>query len=130
MPTRRRWSRWPKYYASEREFLVVWGWRSDLYVKTNMLPGTRFGDSPLQLEPTAQAAFFRRQYLQDFVATGPPLFLDAVGPGAFRYDDRGARATRRSRAGTHHPVQVFAGCGRGERPGVRAQRSLEMLSRV
>ena len=77
-----------RQYASEGEFLVVWGWRSELYVKTNMLQGTRFGDSILQLEPTRQAAFFRAQYLRDFEAADPPLFLDAVGPGNFTYEDR------------------------------------------
>jgi hypothetical protein len=75
-------------YASEREFLVVWGWRPELYVKTNMLQGTRFGESVQQIEPTERVGFFRRQYLRDFVAADPPLFFDAVGPGSFRYEDR------------------------------------------
>ena len=37
---------------------------------------------------TRQAAFFRAQYLRDFEAADPPLFLDAVGPGNFTYEDR------------------------------------------
>ncbi len=77
-----------KHFASEREFLVVWGWRPELYVQTNMLPGTRFADSFLLLEPSPEVAFFRMQCLRDFVAADPPLFFDAVGPGSFKYEDR------------------------------------------
>jgi hypothetical protein len=67
-------------YAAEGEFLVVWGSRSELYVDTNMLQGTRFGDSAALLEPTPQAEFFRRQYLRDLLAANPPLFFDTVAP--------------------------------------------------
>jgi hypothetical protein len=97
-----------KAYASEGESLGLWGWRSELYVESNMLPATRFDNTSLQLEPTPQVEFFRRQYLRDFLAANPPLFVDAVGSSEFTCPPHGRcppgwhgarRYADRSRAG-------------------------------
>ena len=100
-----------KAYASEGESLGLWGWRSELYVESNMLPSTRFDNTSLQIEPTPRVEFFRQQYLRDFVAANPPLFFDAVGASEFSCPPHGCssgwhggwhgarRYTDRSRAG-------------------------------
>ena len=75
-------------YASPGESLVVWGWRSELYVASRRMPGTRFADSVLQIELSPYLAYFRRVYLADFLSSQPPVFVDAVGPGEFAYKDR------------------------------------------
>jgi hypothetical protein len=77
-----------RVYAAEGEPLVVWGWRSELYILTNMPPGTRFADSVAQIDQSPQTELFRRQYVGDFIASRPPVFLDAVGPGSFMYRNR------------------------------------------
>jgi hypothetical protein len=75
-------------YVSPRESLAVWGWRSELYVASRRVPGTRFADSVLQIEPSPYLPYFRQVYLADFLRSRPPVFIDAVGPAAFAYRDR------------------------------------------
>jgi hypothetical protein len=75
-------------YASDRDTVVVWGWRSGLYVASGRAPGTRFADSLLQIEPAAYQQYYRDVYLSDFRRSKPALFVDAVGPGGFTYTDR------------------------------------------
>ena len=57
-------------------------------MNSNMLQGTRFGDSIFQLDPGPHADFFRAQYLRDFVNANPPVFVDSVGPRSVTYTDR------------------------------------------
>jgi hypothetical protein len=75
-------------YASDRDTVVVWGWRSGLYIASRRVPGTRFADSVLQIEPSAYRKYYRDLYLSDFRRSKPALFVDAVGPGDFTYTDR------------------------------------------
>jgi hypothetical protein len=75
-------------YTSDRDTVVVWGWRSGLYIASRRPPGTRFTDSVLQIEPAACRQFYRDAYLSDFQRSKPALFVDAVGPGDFTYTDR------------------------------------------
>ncbi len=75
-------------FAREGDRMVVWGWKSELYIQTGLLQGTRFGDSIFQIDSPVHRSFFREQYLRDFKASTPPVFVDAVGPGQFNYVDR------------------------------------------
>jgi hypothetical protein len=75
-------------YAAPGENLAVWGWRSELNVASQRMPGTRFADSILQIDESPHRSYFRELYLADFLQSRPAVFVDAVGPGAFHYDDR------------------------------------------
>ena len=75
-------------YATDRDTVVVWGWRSGLYIASRRVPGTRFADSELQIEPAAYQQYYRDVYLSDFQRSKPAIFVDAVGPGDFTYTDR------------------------------------------
>ena len=75
-------------YASDRDTVVVWGWRAGLHIESRRAPGTRFADSVLQIEPAAYRQYYRDVYLSDFQRSKPALFVDAVGPGDFTYTDR------------------------------------------
>jgi len=75
-------------YASGRDTVVVWGWRSGLYISSRRVPGTRFADSELQIESAPYRQYYRDVYLSDFRRSQPILFVDAVGPGDFTYTDR------------------------------------------
>ena len=75
-------------YASARDTVVVWGWRSGLYIASRRVPGTRFADSVLQMEPGTYEQYYRDVYLSDFRRSKPAVFVDAVGPGDFTYTDR------------------------------------------
>jgi hypothetical protein len=75
-------------YASDRDTVVVWGWRAGLYIESRRTPGTRFADSELQIEDAAYRQYYRDVYLSDFRRSQPAVFVDAVGPGDFTYTDR------------------------------------------
>ena len=75
-------------YTSDRDTVVVWGWRAGLHIESRRAPGTRFADSVLQIEPAAYQRYYRDVYLSDFRRSKPALFVDAVGPGDFTYTHR------------------------------------------
>jgi hypothetical protein len=77
-----------RQHASKVDRLVVWGWDSQLHVATSIVPGTRFPDSVVQLEPSPHIDYFRKVYVQDFIRSMPAVFVDAVGPANFRYTNR------------------------------------------
>jgi hypothetical protein len=75
-------------FTSKRETVVVWGWRAGLYIASGRIPGTRFADSELQIEPAAYRQYYRDVFMSDFRRAEPAVFVDAVGPGDFTYTDR------------------------------------------
>jgi len=75
-------------YATSRDTIVVWGWRSGLYILSSRAPGTRFADAPLQIEASTYQQYYRDIYLADFLRSRPAVFVDAVGPTDFQYIDR------------------------------------------
>ena len=70
------------------ETLGIWGWRSSLYVETGRPQATRQAHSEAQLVSGPWQRYFLRRYLADFQDSNPPVFVDAVGPGNFRFQDR------------------------------------------
>ncbi len=77
-----------RQHATKHESLVVWGWQSELYVMSGLVQGTRFGDSIFQISSPVHREFFRELYVSDFRASKPAVFVDAVGRGAFEYNNR------------------------------------------
>jgi hypothetical protein len=75
-------------YAKPGDRLMVWGWMPQYYVQTNTIMSTR--------EPTIERLvlqgpyreYFRQRFLSDLQAHPPLVFVDAVAPSAFTYDDR------------------------------------------
>jgi hypothetical protein len=53
---------------------------------------TRDGNCSYQIELHQQRNYYRQRFLHDFLATQPPVFVDAVGLGNFVYEDRAASA--------------------------------------
>jgi len=75
-------------YARPGEALGIWGWHSRLYVKAQLVQATREAHSYLQTAHNPQFDYYRARYLREFVACRPPVFVDAVGPGNFIFEDR------------------------------------------
>jgi len=74
--------------ASPGDTVVIWGWEPALYVLTGTVPGTRESQTQRQIEAGPQREYYRRRFLRDLKADPPKLFVDAVGPGRFAYEDR------------------------------------------
>jgi hypothetical protein len=68
--------------------MVAWGWGTELYVETNFLMGTRYGNTAGIIEPGPLQFFYEERFLKDIEKNKPALFVDVVAPGFFRYSDR------------------------------------------
>jgi hypothetical protein len=77
-------------YAAPGEKLVVWGWMDRYYVLTGMRPATLHCDSAyiFNAAGSPRGDYFYRLFLLQFDRARPPVFVDAVGPDAFGYQDR------------------------------------------
>jgi len=58
------------------------------WVETGLLQATRDGQTSRQIELHPRRGYYRTRFLQDLVRARPPVFVDAVGPGNFVYEDR------------------------------------------
>jgi hypothetical protein len=77
-------------YARPGDRLVVWGWMDRYYVLSGMRPGTMHSDSAYILDATdaSRRNYFYQQFLRQFDAAKPSVFVDAVAEGSFAYQDR------------------------------------------
>ena len=66
-------------YARPGEKLVVWGWRCDYYVKTQMPQGVAENHSIRSAFAHPLLATYQQRYVQNFLRSFPPVFVDAVG---------------------------------------------------
>lgn len=66
-------------YARPGEKLVVWGWRCDYYVQTQMPQGVAENHSIRSAFAHPLLATYQQRYVRDFVRSFPPVFVDAVG---------------------------------------------------
>ncbi len=75
-------------YSDPGEALGLWGWRSSLYVEAGLRQATREAHTEFLFVTGPWQEFFLRRYMADLRANRPPVFVDAVGPGNFRFPDR------------------------------------------
>lgn len=77
-----------KSLAAPGTSLGIWGWRSSLYVETGLIQATRVAHTESLLVMSPWQKFYLRRYYEDLVASTPPVFVDATGPGNFRFTNR------------------------------------------
>ena len=70
------------------EALGLWGWRSSLYVETGLRQATRQAHTMGLLIRSPLQDYFLRTYYEAIVASAPPVFIDATGPGNFYFTNR------------------------------------------
>jgi len=70
----------------------IWGWANGVYVETALPQATRDPHSVWSIQPNAQLQYHRAAYLSDLRGNRPAVFVDAVGPGAFAYEQRETQA--------------------------------------
>src|SRR5215469_3838077 len=76
-------------FTKPGDLVTVWGWAPELYVQTDTLPATREPQTPYQMTLGGPLlGYFRGRFMEDLKLHPPKAFLDAVGPGQFRYQDR------------------------------------------
>ncbi len=70
--------------------LAMWGWEPELFVETGLVQGTREAVTTYLLSNWPLQSFYIDRYQRDLLTRRPAWFVDAVGPGAFIYEDRAA----------------------------------------
>ncbi len=68
--------------------LSVWGWASQYYVETGLPQATRDAHTQRAIERNPAREQNRQRFLRDLRTGEPRWFVDAVGPGAFAFQDR------------------------------------------
>jgi hypothetical protein len=77
-------------YASPGEKLVVWGWMDRYYVLTGLRPGALHPNTYWEIASAANSPlghYFYRLFLDRFDHAKPPVFVDAVNPESFYFND-------------------------------------------
>ena len=77
--------------ARPGDALVVWGWRADLYVQTQLRQGVSFATIEREVGipgVDAETAYFRAQFIQDIQQAQPIVIVDSTGPSDSTYHDR------------------------------------------
>jgi len=77
-------------YAKPGDLMAVWGWAPDYYVHTETIMATRDAQTYYQIKPGKYREYFRQRFMRDLIQNPPSVFIDAVAPGAFIFDDRAA----------------------------------------
>lgn len=78
--------------AGRDDTLGTWGWACALHVECALPQATRDGTTALSIDANPHQAYHRAVYLADLQSSRPPVFVDAVGPGAFVFTDRERQA--------------------------------------
>lgn len=75
-------------FISPGDTIAVWDWKTEIYVHCALPQAVRDAHSQRQIESGPWQAYYRERYLADFRKSRPAFFIDAVGEGAFAYQDR------------------------------------------
>ena len=78
------------HFAAAGDPVTVWGWAPELHVLTGTVPATRESQMYWVLIPSPLQGYYRSRFLQDLRRDPPKVFIDAVAPGYFHYDNRDA----------------------------------------
>jgi hypothetical protein len=75
-------------YAPPGTRVSIWGWMPHYYVQTQTVMATRDAHTKPQQMPGPYQEYFQQRYLTDLRAQPPTVFVDAVAPNAFGYNNR------------------------------------------
>jgi hypothetical protein len=76
------------HFAKPGDPVTVWGWAAEFHVLTGTIPATRDPGMYLQMRPGPLRDYYRSRFLEDLRRDPPKLFVDAVAPGQFYYQNR------------------------------------------
>jgi hypothetical protein len=75
-------------FAKPGDLVSIWGWSPEIYVRTRTVHASHEGCTPFQILKSPLQAYYLDRYLNDLDRTMPPVFVDAVGPRHFTFEDR------------------------------------------
>jgi len=74
--------------CNANDHLAIWGWADRYYALSGIAPASRYANSVFQMKDNAQQDYYLSQYALDLQQNKPVLFIDAVAPHQFTYDDQ------------------------------------------
>ena len=78
--------------SNRNDSIAIWGWAPEIYVESGLTQATRDTHSTWSIVANEQRDYYRTSYLHDLRQHNPAVFIDAVGPGAFGFEDRPTQA--------------------------------------
>lgn len=89
-------ARWPvsvyvRAHTRPGDTMAIWGWMPRFYVETGLPQATREAHTQREITPHFLQEYLFARYLEDLRRNRPAVFLDAVGPGSYLYEDRAAQ---------------------------------------
>jgi hypothetical protein len=78
-------------YLKPGDTMALWGWAGEYFVQTGAIMATRDVDAVNISYPHPNREYRRRRFMSDLEKSRPPLFVDAVSPGAFGLKDRASQ---------------------------------------
>jgi hypothetical protein len=79
-------------FAAAGDTLGMWGWYPEYYVTAKLPQATRDAHTQRLIEDSPNRRDNLDRYLTDLKRSQPAVFIDAVGPNSFGYQDRGRYA--------------------------------------
>ncbi|MBI2496549.1 MAG: hypothetical protein HYV75_00980 [Opitutae bacterium] len=79
-------------FARPGDTMAIWGWMPRHYVETGLPQATREAHTQRDITPHFLGTYLLHRYLDDLRRNRPAVFLDAVGPCRFIYQDRATQA--------------------------------------
>jgi hypothetical protein len=67
---------------------VVWGWMPQYYIATQTAMATRDANCYYDIIPSPVRSYYRERFMRDMRMNRPSVFIDAVGPESFTFQDR------------------------------------------
>ncbi len=67
--------------------MAVWGWANNLYVHTGLIQGTRESAPYYQIVHGPLQEYYLPRYVGDLERNSPQIFVDAVAPGQFYFQE-------------------------------------------
>jgi hypothetical protein len=78
-------------YAHPNERMAIWGWMNHYYIETGLIQGTREAHSYYQISKSKQQDYYLKRYVSDLIRNKPVVFVDAVGPNSFYFNNSAQR---------------------------------------
>jgi signal transduction histidine kinase len=75
------------HYAQPGDSLAIWGWASGYYVETQLPQAARDAHTQRAIELKPNRDRSRRRFFADFTRARPAVFVDAVAPKAFAFQN-------------------------------------------
>ena len=70
---------------NKEESIVVWGWKPEIYLLSNLSPASRDTVNQKQIDFKSNREYFKQRFIEDFKKNSPALVTDYVKPKGYMF---------------------------------------------